>query len=95
MVRLPGYSGVSEFHRESLIEEDKIKTEPGIKAPAAEVSSQTCEDEGSLDRQSFGRGFNDKKKTDRSHEMEEKPQLPHEAPSGSTADRTAKSYSQK
>ena len=92
MVRVPGSSGNSRFHRESLSEEFKIKTKPGIEAPAKEGSSQTREDEGSRDRQRFGRGFDDKKRKeeDRSHDLEEKPQLPPEAPSGTTADRTAK-----
>ena len=59
MVRVPGSSGDSGFHRESLSEEVKIKTEPGIEASAKERSSRTCEDERSPDHQSFGRGFDD------------------------------------
>ena len=53
-----------------------MKTETGIEASAKERSSQTCEDEGSLDQQSFGRGFDDKKtkEEDRSLDLEEKPQ---------------------
>ena len=92
MVRVPGSSGDLEFHRESLSEQVKIKTEPGIEAPAAEGSLQTREDEGSLDRQSFGRGFYDRKikEEDPSHDLEENPQLPPEAPSRATADRTVK-----
>ena len=58
---MPGSSGDSGFHRESLSEEAKIKTEPGIEAPAKKGSAQTREDEGSLDRHSFGRGFDVKK----------------------------------
>ena len=75
MVRMPGSSSDSVFHRESLSEEVNIKTEPVIEAPAAEVSSQTREDEGSPDRQSFGRVFDEKKikKEDRLHDLEEKP----------------------
>ena len=73
MVRVPGSSGDSGFPRESLSEEVKIKTERGIEVPAAEGSSQTREYEGSPDRQSFGRGFDDKnrKEEDRSHDLEE------------------------
>ena len=84
MVRVPGSSGDSGFPRESLSEEVKIKTERGIEAPAAEGSSQTREDEGSPDRQSFVRGFDDRiiEEKDRSHDLEEKPQFPPEAPSG-------------
>ena len=92
MVRVPGSSGDSGFHRESLSEEVKIKTEPGIEASAKERSSRTCEDERSPDHQSFGRGFDDEKikEEDRLDDLEEKPQLPPEAPSGATADRAAK-----
>ena len=61
MVRVPGSSSDSGLYRESLSEAVKIKTEPGIEAPAKKRSSQTREDEGSSDRQSFGRGFDDKK----------------------------------
>ena len=61
MVRVPGSPGDSGFHRESLGEDVRIKTEPGIEASAKERSSRTCEDEGSPDQQSFGRGFDDKK----------------------------------
>ena len=48
--------------------------------------------EESLDRLSLGRGFDDKKikEEDSSHDLEEKPQFPPEAPSGATADRTVK-----
>ena len=82
MVRVPGSFGDSGFHRESLSEKVKINTEPGIEAPAAEGMLQTREDEGSPDRRSFGRGFDDKKikEEDRSHDLEENPQLVHEAP---------------
>ena len=61
MVRVPGSSGDSGFHRESLSEEVKIKTESGIEVLAKEGFSQTRVDDGSLDRQSFGRGFDNKK----------------------------------
>ena len=61
MVRVPESFGELGFHRESLSEEVNIKTEPGIEAQAEEGSSQTREDEGSPDLQSFWRGFDDKK----------------------------------
>ena len=54
MVRVPGSSGDPGFHRESLSEEVKIKTEPGIEAPAVKGSPQTREDEGSPDRKVLG-----------------------------------------
>ena len=58
-----------------MIKEVKIKTEHGIEAPAKEGTSQTRENEGSLDRQSFGRRFDDKKfsEEDRLNDLEEKP----------------------
>ena len=91
MVRLPGYSGDSGFHRESLCKDVMIKSEPGIEAPAEQGSSQTRDNEGSLDRQSLG-GSEDKKMKleDRSHDLKEKYQLLSEVPSGATADRAAK-----
>ena len=75
MVRVPEPSGDSEFYFESLREEVKIKNEPGIETTAKEGSSQTREEEGSSDRQSFRRGFNDKniKEKDRLHDMEGTP----------------------
>ena len=92
MVRVPGSSGDSGFHGESLSEEFKIKTEPGIEAPAKEGSAQTRDNEGSPDHQLFGRDFDDKKikEEDRSHDLDEKPQFPPEVPSGVNADRAAK-----
>ena len=61
IMRVPGPSGDSEFHCEFLSDEGKIKTEPGIEAPAKNEFSQTREDQGIPDRLSFGRGFDDKK----------------------------------
>uniref|UniRef100_A0AAV1UTH5 Uncharacterized protein n=1 Tax=Peronospora matthiolae TaxID=2874970 RepID=A0AAV1UTH5_9STRA len=62
MVRMPRSSGGSGFYRESLSEEAKINAETGIEASEKERSWQTHEDKGSPDRQSFGKGFDDKKK---------------------------------
>ena len=44
MVHVPGSSGDSAFHRESLREEVKIRTELGIEAPVAEGSAQMREE---------------------------------------------------
>ena len=89
---MPRFSGDLGFHRESLSEEVKIKTDPGIEAPAAQESSQTRKDEGFRDRQILWRGFDDNKikEEDRSHDLEEKLQFPPEAPSEATAARTVK-----
>ena len=38
MVRVPGSSGDSGFHRESLSEDEKVKVEPGIEAYESEGS---------------------------------------------------------
>ena len=75
MVGEPGSLSDSGFHRGSLSKDVKIKTEPGIEALLKEGLTQTCENEGSTDRQSFGRGFGDKKikEEDRSHGLEENP----------------------
>ena len=54
MVCVPGLFGISEFRRETLSEEAKIKTEAGIEAPAKEGLSQPLEGEGSSDRRSLG-----------------------------------------
>uniref|UniRef100_A0AAV1V4I3 Uncharacterized protein n=1 Tax=Peronospora matthiolae TaxID=2874970 RepID=A0AAV1V4I3_9STRA len=74
MVHGPGSSGDSGFYREFLSEEVKIKADPEIEATAKERSSQTHEDEGSPDRQSLVRGFDDEKmkEEDRFHDLEEK-----------------------
>ena len=45
MVRVPESFGDSGFHLESLSEEVKIKTNPGIDAPVKKSLSQTLEDE--------------------------------------------------
>ena len=57
MVRVPGSSGDSGFHCESLDEDVKIKTEPGIKAAEAKGSPQTRETKGSLNYKSFRRAL--------------------------------------
>ena len=96
MVRVPGSSGDLGFYREPLSEKVNIKTIPRIEAPAAEGSSQTREDEGFPISSKFWEGFDDEKRKeeDRSHDLEENPQLHPEASSGATADRTAKRKSQ-
>ena len=63
-----------------------------MEAPASERSSHSRKDERFPNRQSFRRGFDDKKikEEDRSHDLKEKTQLFPKSPSGATADRTAK-----
>ena len=93
MVRVPGSSGDSGFHRESLSEDVKIKIEPGMEASAEEGSPQTRENKGSPDHQSFGRGFDDIKikEEDRAFDLEEKPPTPPpQVPSGTPTDRIIK-----
>uniref|UniRef100_A0AAV1UDP0 Uncharacterized protein n=1 Tax=Peronospora matthiolae TaxID=2874970 RepID=A0AAV1UDP0_9STRA len=46
MVRVPGSSGDTGFHRESRDEDVKIKTEPGIGASAEYGSPQTRKGKG-------------------------------------------------
>ncbi|CAI5731159.1 unnamed protein product [Peronospora destructor] len=93
MVRVPGSSEASGFHRESTGEDVKIKQEPGIEVSATEGSTQTRRNTRSSDHQSFGRGSDEMKmkEEDREIDLEDKPQIPPRALSGATADRSAKS----
>ncbi|ETP28108.1 hypothetical protein F442_22608, partial [Phytophthora nicotianae P10297] len=86
MVRVPGSSGDSGYHRES--HEDKevpIKLESGMEASSEAGSPTTLlNEEGSAELKSAGRSS-----ADRNEEevlLEEKPQLPPYASSGGTAD---------
>ena len=93
MVRVPGSSEASGFHRESTGEDVKIKQEPGIEVSATEGSTQTRRSTRSSDHQSFGRDSDEMKikEKDREIDLEDKPQIPPEVLSGATADRSAKS----
>ena len=59
MMRVPGLSEASGFHREFTGEDVKIKREPGIEVSATEGSTQTRGSTRSSDHQSFGRGSNE------------------------------------
>ncbi|ETI35351.1 hypothetical protein F443_18298 [Phytophthora nicotianae P1569] len=86
MVRVPGSSGDSGYHRESHEDEEvPIKLESGMEASSEAGSPTTLlNEEGSAELQSAGRSS-----ADRNEEevlLEEKPQLPPYASSGGTAD---------
>ena len=61
MVCVPGSSSDSGFHRESRDKDVKVKTEPGIEAPAEDGSPRTREEKRSQDHRGSGRGFDDNK----------------------------------
>ena len=63
------------FHRESLIEDVKIKTEPGMEPSEAKGSPQPSDVKRSPDYQGLERGFDDEKfkEEDRSLDLEDKP----------------------
>ncbi|KAE8954242.1 hypothetical protein PR001_g32575 [Phytophthora rubi] len=90
MVRVPGSSGDSGFHRESTDQEEtKVKAEPEIEASTeGESPSTPLNEAGFADRQSTGRSSDDvKKEEDSAMDLEEKPRLPPQTPSGVPADR--------
>ncbi|KAE8878607.1 hypothetical protein PF003_g37290 [Phytophthora fragariae] len=89
MVRVPGSFGDSGFHRESTNQEEtKVKAEPEIEASTEGESPSTPLNEvGFADRQSAGRSSDDvKKEEDSAMNLEEKPRLPPQTPSGVPAD---------
>ncbi|KAE8960292.1 hypothetical protein PF011_g30147 [Phytophthora fragariae] len=82
MVRVPGSSGDSGFHRESQ-EEVKVKIEQGDQASSDLGSTTTPLNEARpADRQSAGRNSIDGKETDPDPDLEDKPQPPPQVPSG-------------
>ncbi|KAE8959269.1 hypothetical protein PF011_g30489 [Phytophthora fragariae] len=82
MVRVPGSSGDSGFHRESQ-EEVKVKIEQGDQASSDLGSTTTPLNEASpADRQSSGRNSIDEKEADPDPDLEDKPQPPPQVPSG-------------
>ncbi|KAE9274615.1 hypothetical protein PF008_g29549 [Phytophthora fragariae] len=86
MVRVPGSSGDSGFHRESQ-EDVKIKVEPGIGAPTeGESPSSHLKSEGYTDRQSAGRSSDEVQEEGSAMDLEEKPHPPPVGPSGAPAD---------
>ncbi|GMF62218.1 unnamed protein product [Phytophthora fragariaefolia] len=90
MVRVPGSSGDSGFHRESTNQEEtKVTEEPEIEASTkGESPSTPLNEAGFADRQSAGRSSDDvKKEEDSAMDLEEKPRLPPQTPSGVPADR--------
>ena len=97
MASLPGSSGDSAVHRESLEEDVKIKTEPGIKSSESEGSPQKREMKGSSGYQSFGRVSDNKemKEEGRSLDLEDESPPPPEVPSGTKVGRDAKHDSQR
>lgn len=85
MVRVPGSSGDSGFHREST-EDVKIKEEPGKEASAERGSPPTLKNkEGSTDQESARRSFIDDKGDDLALKLEMKPEKPPQAPHGAPA----------
>ncbi|KAE9067385.1 hypothetical protein PF010_g27482 [Phytophthora fragariae] len=82
MVRVPGSSGDSGFHRESQ-EEVKVKIEQGDQASSDLGSTTTPLNEARpADRQSAGRNSIDGKEADPDPDLEDKPQPPPQVPSG-------------
>ncbi|KAE8875916.1 hypothetical protein PF003_g39994 [Phytophthora fragariae] len=82
MVRVPGSSGDSGFHRESQ-EEVKVKIEQGDQASSDLGSTTTPLNEArTADRQSAGRNSIDGKEADPDPDLEDKPQPPPQVSSG-------------
>ncbi|KAE9295909.1 hypothetical protein PR003_g23890 [Phytophthora rubi] len=90
MVRVPGSSGESGFHRESQ-EEVKVKIEQGDQASSDLGSTTTTRNEARpADRQSAGRNSIDGKEADPDPDLEDKLQPPPQVPSGTPAKVPAK-----